>query len=415
MPEPVPDPHRELLVARLKERGCLRSPRVAEAFAAVRRECFVPPMSLDRVYRIDEAIPTRFDEDGVPISSSSAPNIMAVMLEMLHVAEGQRVLEVGAGTGYNAALVLHLVGEGGAVTSVDLDPDVTAQAVANLAHAGNGGVEVVTSDGWLGLPGQCFDRMIVTAECWDLSPAWVEQLVHGGRLVVPLWLRPALTVAVAFEKVGGASVGGGGSGPGDAVLVSRALTYCGFMPLRGPHGGPPRRALLRDVPWDDGDAVDDDAPEGDRANRGRWIAHLDDATDERVATLTELLRSPVSCRPAPAAAPGWRFRLTLEQPDPICLFTMFPPRRDAVGLFDADTPSLAVLEGGRMHCLGHPSCGDRLEALLCAPAPLELSDLTISASPHRDVGAPPERRSAIPRVLFRPSFDLAVRETQTED
>ena len=116
-------------------------------------------------------------------------------------------------------------------------------------------------------------------------------------------------------------------------------------------------------------------------NRGRWIAHLDEATDERVATLTELLRSPVSFRPAPAAAPGWRFRLTLEQPDPICLFTMFPPRRDAVGLFDADTPSLAVLEGGRMHCLGHPSCGDRLEALLCAPAPLELSDLTKRVTP----------------------------------
>jgi protein-L-isoaspartate(D-aspartate) O-methyltransferase len=127
---------------------------------------------------------------------------MAVMLEMLDVAGGQRVLEVGAGTGYNATLLSHLVGRGGSVTSVDVDPTVTA-AVANLAHAGNDEVEVGTGDGWLGLPSQCFDRMIVIAECWVLSHAWVEQLVRGGRLVAPLWLRLALTVAVALEKENG--------------------------------------------------------------------------------------------------------------------------------------------------------------------------------------------------------------------
>ena len=186
---------------------------------------------------------------------------------------------------------------------------------------------------------------------------------------------------------------GSGSGPDDAVLVSRALNYCGFMPLRGPHGGPPRRALPRDVPWDDGDSVEGDAQEEDRANRGRWIAHFDEATNKRVATLTELLRSPMSFRPAPAVSPGWRLRLSLEQPDPIFLSTMFLPLRDAVGLFDADAPNLAVREGGRLHSFGHPSCGDRLEALLCAPAQLELSDLAISASPHRDVGRPCRRPS----------------------
>ncbi|HEY6429311.1 MAG TPA: methyltransferase domain-containing protein [Acidimicrobiales bacterium] len=413
MTEPVPESllARSRLVAALSERGCVRSPRVADAFAAVPRECFVPPMPLERVYRMDEAIPTRFDDEGVPVSSSSAPTIMAVMLEMLAVDDGQRVLEVGAGTGYDAALLSHLVGRGGSVTSVDLDAAVTAEAAAVLANAGFGDVRVVAGDGWLGRPGECFDRMIVTAECWDLSPAWVEQLADGGRLVVPLWLRPALTVAVAFEKV----ASGAGSEPDHAVLVSRALTYCGFMPLRGPHGGPPRRAILPDVPWDLGDAGDGgDGGDARDANRRRWIAHLDEATDERVGTLRDLLHSPASVRPAPGAVPGWRFRLSLKEPDAVCIFTMFPPLRDAVGLFDADARSLAVLEGERMHCFGHPSCGDRLEALLPAPAPLELSVLSISASSHRDVTPPPESGSTVSYVLPRENFDFAVREGSAE-
>jgi protein-L-isoaspartate O-methyltransferase len=334
---------------------------------------------------------------------------------MLAADDGQRVLEVGAGTGYNAALLSHLVGRGGSVTSVDLDAAVTTEAAANLANAGFGGVRVVADDGWLGRPGERFDRMIVTAECWDLSPAWVEQLADGGRLVVPLWLRPALTVAVAFEKVASAA----GPAPDHAVLVSRALTYCGFMPLRGPHGGPPRRALLRDVPWDLGDGGDagdgGDSGEAGDANRRRWIAHLDEATDERVGTMRDLLRSPASVRPAPGAVPGWRFRLSLKEPDAVCIFTMFPPLRDAVGLFDADARSLAVMEGERMHCFGHPSCGDRLEALLSAPAPPELSVLSISASPHRVVTSPPERVSMVSYVLPREHFDFAVREGSMED
>jgi protein-L-isoaspartate(D-aspartate) O-methyltransferase len=363
---------------------------VADAFATVPRERFVPPMPLERVYRVDEAIPTRFDEEGVSISSSSAPSIMAVMLEMLEVAPGQRVLEIGTGTGYNAALLARLVGSGGSVWTIDIDPTISDDAVANLAQAGVEGVRVVTGDGWLGQPGQTFDRMMATAECWDVAPAWVQQLAEGGFLILPMWLRPGLSLAVAFEKTRGA-------------LVSRSLCYCGFMPLRGPHGGPPRRALVPDVPWD-GEIGDDGDDAGDRGDsRRQWIALFDDANAERIAVLRSLLRSPGSVRPTPATFPGWNLRLVLEHPDPICVITLFPPLRDALGLFDAELSSLAVIEGGLLHCFGHPSCADRLERLLSSPRTLALSELSITAVPH---GSP--RPKGAMSVMERPDHDFVV-------
>jgi protein-L-isoaspartate(D-aspartate) O-methyltransferase len=378
------------LLDELKERGCVRSDRVADAFAVVPRERFLPAVALEQVYRVDEAIPTHFDAGGVPVSSSSAPSIMAVMLEMLTVGPGQRVLEIGAGTGYNAALLAQLAGPHGSVTSVDIDPAVTEEAAANLGRAT--AVHVVTGDGWLGRPDETFDRTMVTVECWDIAPAWVEQLAEGGVIVLPLWLRPGLSLAVAFEKTGD-------------VLVSRAVAYCGFMPLRGPHGGPNRRALLHDVPWD----------EGDDANRRRWLALMDEATDARDAVLQSLLRRPGTVRPAPPSFAGWNLRVTLEEPDPICVITMFPPLRQAIGLFDAARHGLAVLEGESLLSYGDPSCGERLVSFLSAPRPLDLSALTITAVRHGSLsreaggnGGSGGDGEDVLSVIARPSHDLVV-------
>src|SRR2546428_12794983 len=99
----------QALVDSLKASGCIRTPLVEAAFRAVPRHLFLPGTPLDLVYS-DEAIPTkRFD--GATVSSSSQPAIMAFMLEQLQLEPGHRVLEVGAGTGYNAALMGHIVGE----------------------------------------------------------------------------------------------------------------------------------------------------------------------------------------------------------------------------------------------------------------------------------------------------------------
>ena len=225
--------HLTELVEELIARHALTSEPVRRAFLAVPRHPFVPGTPAIEAYRVDRAIPTHFDERGVPVSSSSAPAIMAIMLELLDVAPGQRVLEIGAGTGYNAALLAHLVGAAGTVISLDIDEEVAREASDHLAEVGVADVEVHCKDGWLGESrGAPFDRIIATAECWDISPHWVGQLVEGGVLVLPLALGPGLTMAIAFEKVG-------------QVLTSTSMAYCGFMPLPRPprRSGEPDRGL----------------------------------------------------------------------------------------------------------------------------------------------------------------------------
>ncbi len=108
-------------------------------------------MPLADVYR-DAAIVTRRDPaSGAATSSSSQPAIMAVMLEMLGLRPGGRELEVGSGTGYNAALLAHLAGPGGSVTSVEIDRDVAGEARNALLAAGSP-ARVVVGDGRTGWP-----------------------------------------------------------------------------------------------------------------------------------------------------------------------------------------------------------------------------------------------------------------------
>src|SRR3954447_7009598 len=142
---------RAALVEALRQAGHVRSERVAAAFEAVPRHVFLPGMDAERAYR-DEAHPTKWDADGRPVSSSSQPAIMAIMLEQLAVEPGRRVLEIGAGTGYNAALLAHLTGRDGSVVSVNIDAEVVDAARAHLAACGAGGVDVVHADGGFGWP-----------------------------------------------------------------------------------------------------------------------------------------------------------------------------------------------------------------------------------------------------------------------
>jgi protein-L-isoaspartate(D-aspartate) O-methyltransferase len=372
------------LVSELQQRGCVRTDVVAEAFAAVPRHLFLPPRSRGRAYVVDEAIPTHFDDDGVPVSSSSAPTIMALMLEMLATEPDQRVLEIGTGTGYNAALLARLVGPGGRVVSLDVNPAVAVEAEANVADVAPN-VEVLTGDGWAGVAGENLDRVIVTAECWDISPHWVDQLRDGGMLVLPLWLRPGLTFAVGLQKVG-------------QNLESRSLAYCGFMPLQGAHGGPQRRATLH--AWPD--------PSGANPET-RMIAVLDDASADRVTGLEDLLRETPSVTPAPQLSPGWNVRLALDQPDAIAFAGLSGKFRLAAGLFYMDEPSLAVVEGEHVVSFGEPGGRERLVTTLRTATPIDTRDLRIKAVPHQ------AEHAASRSLIVRPSFDLVIDETQQPD
>jgi protein-L-isoaspartate(D-aspartate) O-methyltransferase len=216
---------RERMVAGLRASGVLHDERVAAALAAVPRHAFLPGTDPGQAYA-DAAVVTKLDADGHPVSSASQPAIVALMLEQLGVQPGERVLEIGAGTGYNAALLALLAGAGGRVTTVDIDPEVVAGARAHLAASGFGQVIVVQADGALGWPaGAPYDRIILTVGAWDILPAWAGQLASSGRLVLPLSLGAALQYSIAFQPAGG-------------HLASVSVLPCGFMRLRGPSAGP---------------------------------------------------------------------------------------------------------------------------------------------------------------------------------
>jgi len=186
---------------------------------AVPRHCFLPEAPLRSAYA-DDVYVTKRNSDGDAVSSASQPAIVAEMLEQLDIRPGHRVLEIGAGTGYNAALLDALVGPCGSVTTVDIDDDTVLRARKALDEIGCERVQVIQGDGELGFAeGAPYDRIIVTVGTWDLPPAWWDQLADGGRLVAPLTIR-GCEHSVAFDYR-------------DGVMRSRSIVGCGFMPMRG--------------------------------------------------------------------------------------------------------------------------------------------------------------------------------------
>jgi protein-L-isoaspartate(D-aspartate) O-methyltransferase len=223
---------REEMVAGLVRTGAIRSDEVRRAFLAVPRELFVPEIAerdgLEAVYVPDTALVTAADARGVPISSSSAPAIMAPMLEALGLRPGLRVLEVGAGTGYNAALLKTLVGQAGRVISIDIEPAFARRARRALVASGHR-CSVMVGDGELGWPpGAPFDRIVATASAAHVPRAWRDQLVDGGLVELPLRLSPGspLQAVVTLRR------------DGDR-LHSTSIIAGSFMPLRGPDGSSP--------------------------------------------------------------------------------------------------------------------------------------------------------------------------------
>jgi len=224
---------RARLVTELRHRGSGLSRSVQDAFARVPRHVFVPEVGAAAAYR-DEAFVIKCGPDGMPVSSSSQPAMMAIMLDQLGLMPGHRVLEIGTGSGYNAAVMAAVVGPHGEVVSIDIDADLVARARSSLVAAGYGEVTVRCADGGFGDPaGAPFDRIIVTAGAWDIAPSWLDQLVPGGRLVLPLSVR-AIQLSVALERAGDA-------------WRSTSAWRCGFVRMMGAFAGP-ERVLMLDEP-----------------------------------------------------------------------------------------------------------------------------------------------------------------------
>jgi protein-L-isoaspartate(D-aspartate) O-methyltransferase len=329
-----PSELRQRLVDDLRRRGYVRTDPVAAAFAAVPRERFLADYAerhgLDAVYK-DEAIVTRRDPGtGEATSSSSQPAIMAEMLELLAPGPGDRVAEIGAGTGYNAALLAHLVGDEGMVTSVELDPETAADARRNLREAGCPAA-VVVGDGRDGVPAAApLDGMIATASVEAVPRAWHDQLRTGGRLVVPLRIS---RVAFGLQVVAGLRRGRHG-------LEHAAAVPGGFMALRDPGVAPDRPERVA--------AAEETDAAGGRplvGIAGPALAGLDSAG--RRALLVRALgfgrSDEVDLGGAPPWAPLAYAALALPEER---LVEVTRPGRWALGVVDAADGSLALLRIG---------------------------------------------------------------------
>lgn len=213
---------RHQLTDYIKSWGIFATPQVETAFRTVPRHLFLPGTNLETAYGRKPVVTLRAP-DGTSLSSASSPTLVATMLEQLGPRPGQRVLEIGAATGINAALLTELVGPTGAVVTIELDPALTTAATENLHRAGYPQVTVLCGDGALGHPARApYDGIIVTAEAWDIAPAWWEQLVTSGRIVVPLRLHGSgLTRAIAFDLTD------------PDHMTSTSAVVCGFVPMRG--------------------------------------------------------------------------------------------------------------------------------------------------------------------------------------
>jgi protein-L-isoaspartate(D-aspartate) O-methyltransferase len=158
-------------------RPYIRDERVLAAVAAVPRHLFVPE-ALSRFAWENTALPIGAGQ------TISQPVVVARMCELLGLTGQERVLDVGAGSGYHAAILAHLARE---VWSIERKSELAERARHNLAAAGNENVRVVVGDGSGGLPEQApFDAINVAAAAHDVPPALAEQLAEGGRLIAPI-------------------------------------------------------------------------------------------------------------------------------------------------------------------------------------------------------------------------------------
>ncbi len=204
-------PYANALVTTLKNEGKLSSPRVESAFKHVPRHPFidhfflletsdrkmqwrhVQPSSVPdadawlRAIYTNRPVITAYDEYNIPTSSSSSPDAMALMLEASQLHPGLRVLEIGTGTGYNAALLAHIVGDPHHVFTVEIDPALAQQAQQRLDQVVGEGITVSAGNGLHGFPpGAPYDRIIATGSYHKVPLAWLDQLQLGGIILMNL-------------------------------------------------------------------------------------------------------------------------------------------------------------------------------------------------------------------------------------
>lgn len=210
--DPWAEARRRMVETQVRARG-IRDPRVLHAMATVPRHLFVPPESRRQAY-LDSPLPIGHGQ------TISQPYMVAAMLEALDPGPEMKALEIGAGSGYQAALLGMLCRE---VWAVEIVEPLARRAAEVLEELGLDNVHVVVADGTLGLPEQApFDRIIVAAGAPAVPEPLCEQLADGGRLVIPVGGRLGQRLLIIDRD-------------GDR-LIQREGMPCVFVPLVGRHG-----------------------------------------------------------------------------------------------------------------------------------------------------------------------------------
>jgi len=212
IPNPFEERIRTMVEMQLRHRG-IRDERVLEAMRRVPRHEFVPADLADAAY----------DDRPLPIGESetiSQPYIVALMTQAAGVAPGDRALEIGGGSGYQAAILAYL---GATVCSVEKNPRLADEARERLARLGFDHVEIIAGDGSEGLADRAaFDVIIVSAGAPCISPALLKQLAEGGRLVAPVGSLHQQELLLLCQEGG--------------RTTTQYLGACQFVPLIGKGG-----------------------------------------------------------------------------------------------------------------------------------------------------------------------------------
>jgi len=217
--------HLSAFLKELEGQRCFGDRWLSEAVLAVPRHLFIDqyydPPGAERPVKVDRHSPTEaqlrviYSDRGLMMrpppnhSAASQPSLVLGMLDDLKVERGKKVLEIGTGSGWNAALLAFGTGENRLVYSIDIQPDLIEAGRAKLSEAGFPSVNLMAGDGGHGWPDRApFDRIVVTVGSPDIPPAWREQLAEDGTLLVPLKTRGLGDPLLRLSKREGQLTGG---------------------------------------------------------------------------------------------------------------------------------------------------------------------------------------------------------------
>jgi protein-L-isoaspartate(D-aspartate) O-methyltransferase len=203
------------LVKRLIFEGRIYSTDVKQAFLEIPREVFVPD-SIKKYAYLDTPLEIG---NGQTIS---APHMVAIMVEGLDIKKGQKILEIGAGSGYHAAIVSKLIGKDGHIYTIERHSSLAENAKKNIKNTGITNITIETGDGSYGLSKYApYDRIYVTCAAPGIPPLLIEQLKNKGKLMIPV--GKTICDLKLIEKKGD-------------KLIENDLGGCAFVPLVGKHG-----------------------------------------------------------------------------------------------------------------------------------------------------------------------------------